>query len=652
MKPALIQRKTMEFLPTDDNVHIMRPELSVLNVFDKYASCSRTLDIGSLCYTKRGSKLPQHISCPVDLASLDKHRIPIARFMLEELRKRPASTAIGSFGEFSRFMDWIDAQEQAYEFNNIVSMRSAYFAYTANLLMRVRKSGINDSPIKLNTASSYQRAARFIIASTTGLSEKEVKGFATYITQNRGNSKHISLELPDSDTQARTFATLVCYVEEAYRVLVEGAPLPLKIVSPDNPTYYLWSVHFASKNPDHFSIVKLLESSPHFPSWADVTRHFGLDWRAATTIIERSRFDQTRYRIEDRNSDLRSFTRIRLGIHAITAGFLAFIAATGCNTSVAKQLRLTSLEIVPTTQGKRMSGVKYRAKGKTVLPEFGARFSSVFDKYLKIRDWLIANEKTSLVFPIPVSTHRSRDSISVVSTSALRAFKQHLGKVLPNTVWINPTQWRKNISYQYIKLSGGDMLLTAEKLGNTVETIRQSYSRPALEDYAKEMTSFFEAMHQSAIDRTRSASKIPVTILDESRHDSETNIGACTRKTLTEPEHANGFTHHAPTPNCESPETCIFCTHYGVHADAQDIRRLLSLRYIIEVTNDNESADHLLSSSAPTKHRIDEILSEIADTERSYADKITEINSEIATGKLDPFWAIHFDTLVVLGAIS
>lgn len=652
MKQTFIQRKTVEFMSTDDNVHVIRPELSILNVFNKYASCTRTLDIGSLCYTKRGSKLPQHISCPVDLASLDKRRLPIARFMLEELSRRPASTAIGMFSECSRFMDWIDTQEQAYEFSNIASMRSAYFAYTANLLMRVRKSGISDSPIKLSTASSYQRAARFIIASTTCLSEKEIKGFATYIPQNRANSKHISLEVPDSDTQARTFATLVCYVEEAYRVLVEGAPLPLNIVSPDNPTHYLWSVHYASKNPDHFSIAKLLESSPKFPSWPDVVRHFGLDWGAATTVIERSRFDQTRYRIAARNSNLRSLVRIRLGIHAITAGFLAFIAATGCNSSVAKQLRLASLEVVPTTQGKRMSGVKYRAKGKTVLPEFGARFSSVFDKYLKIREWLIANEKTDLAFPIPVSTHRSRDNISVVSTSALRAFKDHLEKILPNTAWINPTQWRKNISYQYIKLSGGDMLLTAEKLGNTEETIRQSYSRPALEDFVKEMMSFFEAMHQSAIDRTRSASKIPVSIVDETTHDSKTNIGACTKKTLIQPKHANGFTHYAPTPNCQSPETCIFCIYYGVHADDQDIRRLLSLRYIIETTNVNDSTDHLLSSSAPTKHRIDEILYEIADTGKRYAEKITKINSEIATGDLDPFWAIHFDTLVTLGAIS
>jgi len=60
----------------------------------------------------------------------------------------------------------------------------------------------------------------------------------------------------------------------------------------------------------------------------------------------------------------------------------------------------------------------------------------------------------------------------------------------PATKWIAPRQWRKNVSYQYIGLSGGDFQLTAEKLGNTERTLQINYSRPAVGEFAAQMVGF------------------------------------------------------------------------------------------------------------------------------------------------------------------
>lgn len=356
----------------------------------------------------------------------------------------------------------------------------------------------------------------------------------------------------------------------------------------------------------------------------------------------------TNLRYKNNNKNLRSRLRQRIGNHALVSGMLAFIAATGCNLSVAQNLEVDTLEIIPTSQGNRFSGTKGRAKGKTVYPEFGARFSPVFKKYLDLRKWVLNGVESVLVFPFC----SAQSGIIKIDSSKIESTKKLFAKSLQKTAWVTPTQWRKGISYQYIKLSDGDMALAAEKLGNTEATLRHSYGRPAFEDFATEMTVFFESMHQAAVDRTRSVDRIPVRIMDESKPEAATGIGSCAKAPETAPNLAQGFTAQAPAPSCGAPETCLFCEFYAVHADEQDVRRLLSLRYLIHAIKDKQPFDHWQSKFGPSLHRIDEVLAAIKAADNSIEATISRVHDEVESGALDAFWAIHFDTLVAVGVVS
>ncbi|WP_246218916.1 hypothetical protein [Pseudomonas izuensis] len=180
-------------------------------------------------------------------------------------------------------------------------------------------------------------------------------------------------------------------------------------------------------------------------------------------------------------------------------------------------------QIVPSTQGQRFSGTKARANGKTVFPEFGAQFSPIFKKILELREWVLNGRKSDLVF---IVAPKNGNSVSFIGQSNLRMFQNRLLKMQPGTKWIAPRQWRKNVSYQYIGLSGGDFQLTAEKLGNTERTLQINYSRPAIGEFAAQMFSFFDAMHSAAIDRTRTVESIPVLILDTKRPEAVTGNDA------------------------------------------------------------------------------------------------------------------------------
>ncbi|MEO8641321.1 hypothetical protein [Pseudomonas sp.] len=651
MSNDFVQRQIVIIDVKDANIEVIQPHLAVLVVDNPDNAGKRYLDVGSLCYGRRGKAGSHEFGRPVDLSSLDNARAPFVQALIEALRiKRSASSAIQLFRNITFVINWIDAQEQPYAFDDASTMKQAYGDYTRFLLHRLSSSGIRRQRIKQSTACGYQAGARIAVMCATGLKEPEVRGVATYIPHKATHANHVNLKLPNADVQARTFAALINYIDEADRLLIGDGALPLHFVSPNGESCFQYALHILSEKSKaaNFSLFPMLIQSPEFPAWDEVKSHFGLVGDSVALEIERAIYDNTKKRLRKNNKNLRSSLRQWIGVQAVVAGMLAFIAATGCNLSVAKKLEVDTLELVPSTQGKRFSGTKARAGGKSVNPEFGVRFAPVFKKYLELRQWVLNGSDSALVFPVVSQEYR----VSSVSNQQISQLKAYFAKALPKTAWVTPMQWRKNVSYQYVKLSGGDMALTAEKLGNTEETVRQAYGRPALEDFAVEMTGFFELMHQAAIDRTRSTERVPVRILDEKRLEATTGTGLCEKTLEAKPERAQGFTALAPAPACRDPETCLFCAHYAVHADEEDIRRLLSLRYLIHATKTKQPIDHWQNKFSPIVHRIDEVLSSIRDVDPRSAETINRVRDEVECGELDDFWAIHFDTFVTLGAVS
>lgn len=649
MKKGFAKRHLVIIDIEDTNIEVIHPECAVLAVNNKVNNGRRYLDYGALCYARREKIAnPCIVGDAVDLDSLDNTRISVVRKLVDIMRVKASATALSLFSNVRKFFDWIDDQEVRYEFNEEVRMKTAYFTYTQHLLHRLNTSGISGKPIKQGTASAYQSGARLVVSLATGLSEPQVSGIATTIQQNK-NASHINLTLPNSDQQAQTFATLINFINEAHRILVDGGDFPMHLVSPDGESYFLYTLYQETDKAKaaNFSINPMLKWCPSFPRWHDVKEHFQLPNNSKETVVRRTAYDQAKIRFRNINKDCRSDLKRKISSHAITASMLVFIAATGCNLSIAQNLEVDTLEIVPSTQGNRFSGTKARAGGKTVYPEFGARFAPVFTKSLALRQWVLDGRDSDLVFAI--SSARG-GYITKAGAQSVNLLKKIIGNALPSTTWVTPTQWRKNVSYQYVKHSG-DLTLTSEKLGNTESTLRKNYSRPALEDFAGEMTTFFENMHKAAIDRTRSVVLIPVNIKEDRRPETLTGIGACEKGPSGGPQRAHGFAELVPLPSCRDPETCLFCEFYAVHADEDDIRRLLSLRYLIQAIKGQQPYDHWETKFGPTIHRIDEVLLAIKQTNCNIEETLTRICDEVESGALDPFWAIHFDTLVHIGMI-
>jgi len=633
----------------DINVTVLRPEMVVLEFSQSETSSRRrSVDVGSLCYRSREKVAgKKSVGVAVDQSAIDLSRVPLVMGIVGYLRDGGAASVERKYGTIKRFYDWIDGQEKHFAFDEPESLRSAYCEYTV-YLHQLTLVASDFGGISKNTAESYQKGAAIVVALALDLPLEKVQSFAMPLRRNRGKIDGLN-NLSSQEERSRTFSALVNFINEVHRSIILGEGLPLKLVSPnDDDFYYYVPGQVRSKGRDSNSIYSYLKNYSVFPKLSSIVSDSGLSQDAESKKKHCSAHESCRVSIRNFNNDLRGYAAIALVNRALTAGMITFISASGTNLSVAQELEIQTEEIVPTTQGRRYSGTKGRAEGKDVYPEFGLDYVPVFLKIKELRKWLLNGRQTPLVFPYQTE----KGNIFRIEPSCIKELKTLFASALPKTVWVSPTQWRKGVGSEYIKLSAGDTLLTSEKLGSSESVVRAHYARPSVEDTAIELTGFFDSVYQASISRTRSVSEIPVKIIDDLDHPSNIPAGYCDRPDESSPALADGFTSFAPVPFCGEPATCLFCVHHGVHADEQDVRRLVSFEYLLSSSKGSMATERFIEKFSPMIHRVSEVLAEISKVSERGSSLVDTIRIEVVNGKLDKFWQIHFNTFVSVGVIS
>ncbi|MFL6876794.1 hypothetical protein ACJ6YJ_18235 [Pseudomonas marginalis] len=638
-------------LPFDDlKTRVLRLESTVITYFPSESSNRiHSLDVGCFCYSSRSNVAGRGLTgAAVDKSSFDPVRVPLVQATIDFVRGASAVSAGRKYTEIKQFYTWIDSQEVSISFNCLESMKSAYIEYTRNLLQLINVSKAGRSGIAKKTAQNYQKTAAVVVAAATELSVHQVMGLATRITKGRNVDAGFN-EIDSQDERSRSFAALVKFIDEVHRVTVLKGQLPILFSSPnDDDFFYFVPSQVRGKGRDQGSVYSKLRIYNKFPTNNEFEEHSGFIDQPDGKQSQKFILTNIRMRLKDLAKNPRSDFFLSLANRAMSAGLVTFFAATGTNLTVALELLMHSEQVVPTTKGNRYSGTKGRSEGKDVFPEFGAEYSPVFKKIKAIRTWLLDGRVSQLVFPYQDGS----GLITRMEPSCVGEVRKLFKEVLPNTAWITPRKWRKGVGSEYIKLSGGDTILTSEKLGNTEGVVRASYARPSFEDTAVELSSFFDKAFDAAINRTRVQPVIPVTVLVNEASPSNIPTGRCDKPSESNPELAKGFTSLAPTPSCGEPVTCLFCSFYGIHADEQDVRRLLSLQFLLKSSKGSMPNERFIQKFSPMLHRVDEILVEVEAHGKFQENFISDIKADVARGKLDEFWKIHFNTFVSVGVVS
>lgn len=633
---------------TDIHKQITEHERLILVLKDKTASFSfRTLDIGTFFFAKRACSFD--VSDNELVASFDEKRRYFLQCLTDYLLQMSGSDLSKALFYYTSkiFLDWVDSQKKNFDLSNQDSVIDAYRRYSKYLVDRTLLADTDEENLAAHTAKQYQRNAAKLIAYVFDCHEIDIVSQAMQVQSQRYDLPVFPIAKEDHQ---KTYATLLNVFLEIYRIVMQGADFPAHFQSVDQEDFYFYSGfhHQTEKQHIQFDMQNYLAKYPIIPALSKMLADFELEEDSEHRKRVRENRNQAIRKLEERNKDKRHLERERLTSYGLAIGMLLFIAQTGANLDTAQQLQLDSMEVLPSTQGRRFSGTKSRAGNKTVRPEFGVKFEPVFRKILELREWYVQGEECDFVFPL----RNEILQLGPVSNGRLQLIKKFLQRIFPKMVWITPQQWRKHVSSQYVELSDGDLLLEVEKMGHSLDTAKKNYSRTSFKDASQQISQFFYELREVAVSQTRTVERIPVQTLDEPVDVKTLPVGACMTTNL-QPEKATGFAAQAPSPNCQQFEHCLFCQHYAVHADDEDVRKLLSLKSLLGYVK--QKATDLIKweqQFGVVLHRIDEVINELSYTYENLRDRIFSIQEEVESGDLDAYWLNHFELLIDLGWIS
>ena len=107
--------------------------------------------------------------------------------------------------------------------------------------------------------------------------------------------------------------------------------------------------------------------------------------------------------------------------------------------------------------------------------------------------------------------------------------------------------------------------------------------------------------------------------------------------------------------NCDDPKSCIFCTHFITFPSSDEIRKLLSLKYLIEnVAYDRAENDISYEDKMrPWLERIETIFNLMKKKYPESKEIIDYISIEVyEEGLLSPYWLDWIIDLDELGKLS
>lgn len=557
-------------------------------------SNGKTLDIGALCYgifevQKNNS------GWLVEVNSKDNRRQKFATELLNHLRKDRSSTdgtKRNTYLRISYFVRFINNNHPELNLESETDWKKAYKEYTKQLQTKIRLKDGNPNKLKNNVASGYQKLARLAVSLAMGINTDEVAMWATRITWEDNDSELLTKNPNSNEDMLKTHATHCELIFKAHE----------------------------------FFIGNKFEELP-------------LDENKTTILLTRENILNT--------AKLDEFWRSFLPIC-----MLSYIAASGSNLQQALEAELDNEEFDHEDKLLRYSGVKNRAKGKITKPTIAAVYLKFWKMYLELRSYYI-NRKgvdTNLVFPYFEQGSDQAKSINPNYLTTGRLWSKIVERNGRTPFTARPLRKLKTVLLE--KVTKGDISLIADMQDHTVKTALRHYTSVTLQDAATEISAALTKVYESAVERSRTKSFIDVRLTETRDSDSETPVGECQSGDDLSPQLKEGFTDSAPQPDCTRPETCIFCEHYAAHADETDLRKLLSLRFLINELGTMSNAEIWSQNWAPFVERIEETVTEMLTSKPSLKKRVASIYEEVEIGMLDEYWRDWSRYLIDWGVIQ
>jgi hypothetical protein len=610
-------------LPLDPTV-VLRPEQAVLQIEGR-----KTVDLGLLCYRNRSSERRSRktVARKVDVSTINPKRIAEMRTVIETL-----SLAIDSGRKttwykkcvnFVAFVELCDEHGHQVDLNDEISCRSALKWFVLEMWRLV-----NQHERKLSSASLYQD---HVISMLNLILETDDLAKGLNLLRRDYNLTEPT-PIPDDAAQSKSLAWFFCLFNGISDLVLNIRPYPFPLTVPgyiQEPENRIWLFpvlkwyaapgEIGAIHTDYqLGRIRLFDEVSDLYSHPYVARR---DLKSANAAIDQA------------NSAPYHPSRVERGMLAMKAFIMLFHAATGINPSQAAEIRwdevLRDSIDDPTVARQNFRGIKYRASGIIVNFQVGVQFMPDLRKYVQLRNFLLGGTESEWFF-FSLGLHLEKEPRQIIQGSAESSLLRIISKFDPSIKTIGPREWRAAKNDSVTRNYGP--VASAVALQHSLPTALKSYNNGSPIDHEVEMAAYWEAVER----------KVILLKSEKITGSEEIALGICASPKNPQPSSSTP----PVTPDCKGPEGCLFCNQYRAHADATDIRKLLSAKFCLKaISHRAETQEEFDSVFAATLQRIDEILQKIRIHENEMVEKIA---SEIAEGKLHRYWQSKMEIFMEL----
>jgi len=638
-----INRETIDIelcnLPFKNNSTLRLIEASKLKII--IHEDEPPIDIGAWCYTKRkirvrDSNLKPGTRLVVQSSFLKSRRkfiIKYAEYLyIQYTLGKSLTTILSLHSVFQRYVIWCDTH-QINTFSNSNAMRNSFIQYTADLNEKIKTNILT-----INSASIYQMSVKTVLDFITDISDGSFLSGIPAI--KRRFSVTTPTPPPDKSNASEALNIYMLLFTQTHDFIISFKKYPLKL---NIGTEFVW----VFPNTRLLATKQMLENRGNWKrKYYPYNFKNGTIYNLRNVLANKKTYTQhqKKHYIKDiaiaKNKILTANTnkfhprRLSLATLCQQSFIMMFSVNTGMNLSSMKNQiwNEKNLKIGSTSQG--FKSIKNRAGNKETEFHIENKFYPAFKQYLEIRKYILSaldNTTCNLLFFKIVN-----NKITPLGMGLSYNYNNRIENLFGINISIGTRTWRSHKSDWLIKNT--DIYTSSLILQNSPETVIKSYIAGSETRAEEELANFYSQFTKK-------------TIIKDSNKSTETSVGRC--KKVNSPKKASKLKHFIE-PNCKTPEGCLFCTQYAIVADEEDIRKILSLNYIVLESRSLSSSDaHFDAVFGKVIRQIQHIIKLLIRVCPHVKTLISTIENEIfQEERLSPYWERKLKLLIDLEVIA
>lgn len=615
-------------MPLAESTTLLHPERALL----KWEGFRNRADIGQICYLTRDTSSAQRTRHTFDHRSFSSERTKVVRLLVTQLSEhmtlgalRP-STIYFALRIVLDFVNWADRQGLHQVLHDEKATAQAVDRY-----FREKREQVSLGNLNHNNVAQIQRNLLSMLREF--FRDDDFCANARVLRQQ--HCAYAPTVVPDAEAQAALLTWADALFSSISTLVLDFKPYPVRVTTArgdkvcivphsygrsegdDSPGLLGWNLEMGVPRTRDELRTRMAEAgakNPRHRSWA-IARLTAKHLRAAN---------------QDPQSPIR---RSHASMAAVCFAAL-FLAETGVNLAQLLAMKWSpdlaaSLQDASVVRQK-FREVKYRTGGKAVRFTVSLTFMPKLKAYLALREYLVRDADWDTLFVV-VGHHAQLRRLTGLSTQFLAQLYSRLdtlGIVLPR---ISARQWRA--AKQDWAVSNHGPVVAARLMGHSLDTALRSYSNGTDAAHKAEMGAFLASVENTVLKHA-----------NDPAGSIKSAVGVCIEFHKPAPIAASVTVQ----PDCRSTEGCLFCEQYRVHADATDIRKLLSCRHCVRLVGGRAgSIEQYHSSFGAVLRRVDFLLDELRKRDAALVGRI-EHDVDI-DGSLDAFWSTKLDQLYELG---